>query len=102
MRAWPSLSCAHAALQVLIVEKLKIAKEFYFAILMDRTYQVRHLVTASLYLILLQGPVVVVSTHGGMDIESVAARDPAAILKFPVSLEHGLQTSKHSQSPLTQ
>jgi len=60
---------------VLLVERLKIKKEFYFAILMDRqTF----------------GPVVVVSSQGGMNIEEVAARDPSAILKFPVPLEQGL------------
>ena len=43
-----------------------------------------------------QGPVVVASTQGGMNIEEVAARDPQAILKFPVSLEHGLPKA-HAQ-----
>jgi len=36
-----------------------------------------------------QGPVVVASAFGGMDIESVASEKPNAIFKIPVSLEKG-------------
>jgi succinyl-CoA synthetase beta subunit len=82
-----------------LVEKLKIAKEFYFAILMDRQFQVSqpntsvHSLSSLFYQYALQGPVVVASQQGGMNIEDVAARDPSAILKFPISLEHGMVTS---------
>ena len=48
----------------MVAEALDIARETYFAILMDREYS---------------GPVMVGSPKGGMDIEEVAAKDPGAI-----------------------
>jgi len=58
-----------------ICEKKSVAKEFYFAVLMDRA-------TTS--------PMIVASSQGGMDIEAVAAKSPEAIIKVPVSLQKGL------------
>ena len=60
--------------KLLVVEKLKIIEEYYFAILMDRV---------------TMGPVVVASSEGGMDIEGVAAETPELIISTPVSLEKG-------------
>lgn len=50
----------------MIAESLTFEKEFYFAILMDRAYQ---------------GPVMVASPKGGMDIEAVAEETPDLIFK---------------------
>ena len=61
--------------KVLVNEGITIHRELYFAILMDRAHQ---------------GPVVVASTQGGMDIEEVAARDPGAIITVPVDITKGL------------
>lgn len=61
--------------KVLINEGLTIKKEYYFAILMDRKYN---------------GPVLVASTQGGMDIEEVAESNPDAILTEPVDIMQGL------------
>lgn len=61
--------------KVLINEGLTIKKEYYFAILMDRKYN---------------GPVLVASTQGGMDIEEVAESNPDAILTEPVDVMQGL------------
>ncbi|KAJ1912394.1 succinate--CoA ligase beta chain [Tieghemiomyces parasiticus] len=61
---------------VYVVERKYVRREFYFAILMDRVSQ---------------GPVVVASSQGGVDIESVAAENPEAIHKLPVDLKKGLQ-----------
>lgn len=47
--------------KVLINEGIKIEKEMYFAILMDRS---------------VGGPCMVASTEGGMDIEEVAKKNP--------------------------
>ena len=52
--------------RVLINASLEIEKEYYFAVLMDRS---------------CNGPVIVASTQGGMDIEEVAEKNPAAVLK---------------------
>jgi len=60
---------------VLVVEKLKIAHEFYFGILMDREHM---------------GPVIIASSEGGMDIETVAANTPELIVKTPIDITVGL------------
>ncbi|KAJ1984960.1 succinate--CoA ligase beta chain [Dimargaris verticillata] len=60
---------------VYVVERKYARREFYFAILMDRKSQ---------------GPVLVASSQGGVDIESVAAENPDAIHKLPIDLEKGL------------
>lgn len=57
-------------LQVLINASIDIDKEYYFAVLMDRA---------------CNGPVLVASSQGGMDIEEVAEKDPSAVLKVPPS-----------------
>lgn len=62
------------------VNKIQIAKceqvkrEAYFAILLDRTHQ---------------GPVMVASSEGGVDIEAVAASKPHAIIKEPFDIVNG-------------
>jgi len=65
--------------KVLVLESLDFDKEFYFAILMDRT----HL-----------GPVLVVSKEGGMDIEKVAEEKPDAIMYEPVDIMKGIEDSQ--------
>ena len=61
--------------KVLVNEGITIHRELYFAILMDRAHQ---------------GPVVVASTQGGMDIEEVAEKNPGAIITVPVDITQGL------------
>jgi len=62
--------------KVMIAEALDIAKEFYFAILMDRG---------------AGGPVLVASPDGGVDIEAVAEKTPERIFKEPVDISSGLK-----------
>lgn len=52
--------------QVMVAEALDISRETYFAILMDRS---------------CNGPVMVGSPQGGVDIEEVAASTPELIFK---------------------
>ncbi|KAJ1499542.1 beta' subunit [Coelomomyces lativittatus] len=61
--------------KVYICERLFPKHEFYFAVLMDRKHQ---------------GPVLVGSSQGGMDIEAVAAKDPTAIHTLPIDIKEGL------------
>ena len=61
--------------KVFIVEKLQLKKEYYFAILNDRKHQ---------------GPVLIASSEGGMDIEQVAATNPKAIVTQPIDIHKGL------------
>lgn len=56
--------------QVMVAECLDIARETYFAIVLDRS---------------MQGPVLVGSPEGGVDIEEVAATSPEKIFKVSVS-----------------
>eukprot|EP00842_Homolaphlyctis_polyrhiza_P001555 jgi/Hompol1/23/HPOL_005203-RA len=61
---------------VYVVERLYVRREFYFAIVMDRA---------------TQGPVLIASSQGGMDIETVAHENPDAIVTQPVDINVGLQ-----------
>lgn len=60
---------------VLVCERVYCRKEFYFAIVMDRA---------------VNGPCMIVSTQGGMNIEDVARDTPDAIHKIPVDIEAGI------------
>lgn len=62
--------------KVLIAESAEIAREIYFAIIRDRP---------------IAAPLIVASTEGGVDIESVAAKTPEKIIREPVDLLAGLQ-----------
>jgi len=62
--------------KVLIAESVDIEKEYYVAILLDRASG---------------APIVIASTEGGVDIESVAEKTPEKIWKIPVHPLLGLQ-----------
>ncbi len=62
--------------KVLVAESAHIAREIYFAILLDRA-------TAA--------PLIVASTEGGVEIEAVAAKTPEKIVRQPVDPLAGLQ-----------
>src|SRR5437773_3038358 len=69
-------SAGRAVNKVLVAESAEIAREMYFAILLDRT-------TAA--------PVIVTSTEGGVEIEAVAAKSPEKILREPIDPLAGMQ-----------
>jgi succinyl-CoA synthetase beta subunit len=62
--------------KVMIAEAVEVAKEFYFAVLLDRA---------------ISAPVIVASTEGGMDIETVAEKTPEKIFRVTVHPLAGLQ-----------
>ena len=62
--------------KVLVAESADIAREIYFAVLVDRA-------TAA--------PIVVASTEGGVEIEAVAEKSPEKILREPIDPLAGLQ-----------
>jgi succinyl-CoA synthetase beta subunit len=64
---------------LLVNEGISIDSEKYFAILMDRAYN---------------GPVMVASKQGGMDIEAVAEKDPSAIVKEGIDIMKGVQPAQ--------
>jgi succinyl-CoA synthetase beta subunit len=61
--------------EVFVVERVYVRKEYYFAIVMDRK---------------TQGPVIIASSEGGMDIETVAHENPDAIVTLPIDINTGL------------
>ncbi|XP_028733488.1 succinate--CoA ligase [ADP-forming] subunit beta, mitochondrial [Peromyscus leucopus] len=62
--------------QVLVCERRYPRREYYFAITMERSFQ---------------GPVLVGSSQGGVNIEDVAAENPDAIIKVPVDIIEGIK-----------
>ena len=61
--------------KVLVSKSVEIDRELYFAILIDRA---------------ISAPVIVASTEGGVDIESVAEHSPEKIIRMPVNPLYGL------------
>jgi len=62
--------------KVFVAESADIAREIYFAVLLDRA-------TAA--------PLIVASTEGGVEIEAVAAKTPEKIIREPIDPLAGLQ-----------
>ncbi|XP_072117020.1 succinate--CoA ligase [ADP-forming] subunit beta, mitochondrial-like isoform X2 [Mobula birostris] len=60
--------------KVLICERRYTRKEYYFAIILDRIFQ---------------GPILIGSSQGGVNIEEVAMQSPEAIMKEPVDILEG-------------
>lgn len=65
--------------KVLICERMYPRKEYYFAITLERTFQ---------------GPVLIGSSQGGVNIEDVAAENPEAIVKEPIDIIEGAKKEK--------
>ena len=62
--------------KVLVAEAVEIAKEYYAGLILDRSSQ---------------RVVLMVSREGGVDIEEVTAKNPEAILKYPIDPFLGLR-----------
>ena len=63
----------------MLAERRDAAHEYYVAVLNDRV---------------TEGPVLVVSSQGGMNIEEVAAKDPSAIITTPIHFSRGLSKAE--------
>ncbi|XP_048712896.1 succinate--CoA ligase [GDP-forming] subunit beta, mitochondrial isoform X2 [Caretta caretta] len=68
--------------KVMVAEALNISRETYFAILMDRA---------------CNGPVMVGSPQGGVDIEEVAATSPELIFKEEIDIFEGVKDNQALQ-----
>eukprot|EP00036_Acanthoecidae_sp_10tr_P021132 CAMPEP_0206317610 /NCGR_PEP_ID=MMETSP0106_2-20121207/16727_1 /ASSEMBLY_ACC=CAM_ASM_000206 /TAXON_ID=81532 /ORGANISM="Acanthoeca-like sp., Strain 10tr" /LENGTH=428 /DNA_ID=CAMNT_0053749213 /DNA_START=11 /DNA_END=1294 /DNA_ORIENTATION=- len=68
--------------KLMIAESLDIDHETYFAIVLDRESN---------------GPVMVGSPEGGMDIEEVAEENPDAILKIPIDVNTGVTDAQATE-----
>ncbi|MCS7008455.1 MAG: acetate--CoA ligase family protein, partial [Chthoniobacterales bacterium] len=62
--------------KVLITEGVDIQRELYFAILLDRS---------------ISAPMIIASTEGGVEIETVAAQNPEKIIREPIHPTLGIQ-----------
>ncbi|XP_071440617.1 succinate--CoA ligase [ADP-forming] subunit beta, mitochondrial [Hetaerina americana] len=60
---------------VMVTERKFTRKEYYLAIMLERAFQ---------------GPVVIASSQGGVNIEEVAAENPDAIIKEPIDITKGM------------
>jgi len=56
--------------------------------------------TIHMSLILFQGPVMIASAQGGVNIEEVAASNPDAIIKFPIDIHEGLTQEKAKEAAI--
>ncbi|XP_053655790.1 succinate--CoA ligase [GDP-forming] subunit beta, mitochondrial [Cherax quadricarinatus] len=61
--------------KVMVAESVDILRETYFCILMDREHN---------------GPVMIASPDGGMDIEEVAEKTPERLLTQPIDIHEGI------------
>ncbi|KAL5274281.1 SUCLA2 family protein [Megaselia abdita] len=60
---------------VMVAERKFPRREFYFAVMMERAFN---------------GPVIIASSQGGVNIEEVAAENPDAIIYEPIDISKGL------------
>ncbi len=68
--------CAGKPVNTLYVaKKMKLAREMYFAILLDRS---------------TSGPIMIGCSEGGTSIEDLAEKYPEKIIKVPVNIEEGI------------
>lgn len=65
--------------KVLVCERKFPRREFYMAIMMERSFG---------------GPVIIASAQGGVNIEDVAAESPEAIIKVPIDIVEGITDAK--------
>ncbi|KAH8009701.1 hypothetical protein HPB51_019012 [Rhipicephalus microplus] len=68
--------------KVLVTERLYNRREYYFALMMEREYN---------------GPVIVASSQGGVNIEEVAKENPEAILKLPIDITKGVDKERTAE-----
>lgn len=61
---------------IYICEVVKIQRETYLAILMDRQ---------------TGGPIIIGSSRGGVNIETIAEEDPSSIIKVPIDIMEGIK-----------
>lgn len=90
---------------VMVAERKFPRREFYFAVMMERAFNVITsfnifnlclcIYTMPTYCI--QGPVLIASSQGGVNIEEVAAENPDAIVYEPIDIHKGLQKEQAVQ-----
>jgi len=69
----------HPVERVLVERRVAIARELYAAILMDSESR---------------GPLILVSTRGGMEVEEIAGRHPDSLIRIPLDIRKGIEASE--------
>ncbi|KAL6263740.1 hypothetical protein P5V15_003824 [Pogonomyrmex californicus] len=64
---------------VMVTARMFPRKEYYMAVMLERTFD---------------GPVIIVSKQGGVNIEDVAAANPEAVVCIPINVSKGLTTAQ--------
>lgn len=84
--------------KVMVAERKFPRREFYFAVMMERAFNVSfrlnqlheyRFVNSNFYDV--KGPVLIASSQGGVNIEEVAVENPDAILYEPIDIVEGLK-----------
>lgn len=70
---------------VMVTERKYTRKEFYVAFMNERSFS---------------GPVMIASSEGGVNIEDVAAKNPNAIVKYPIDIHEGLTPEKAREAAI--
>ncbi len=76
--------------EVLVCKRMFTRREYYFSIMLDRAHNVCCYKWMIVWYCLLQGPILIGSSRGGVNIEEVAQTDPTAITTMPVDFDIGL------------
>lgn len=87
---------------VMVTQRMFPRKEYYLAVMMERAFGVsfvkKRLTDVDILYreknltgyFLLQGPVIIASSQGGVNIEEVAATNPSAIMYEPIDINKGI------------
>lgn len=92
---------------VMVAERKFPRREFYFAVMMERAFNVCVIFFRKASITLtsttvriftfIKGPVLIASSQGGVNIEEVAAENPDAIVYEPIDINKGLQKEQAVQ-----
>lgn len=85
---------------VMVTQRMFPRKEYYLAVMMERAFGVSFLKKRLIDIayreknliryFLSQGPVIIASSQGGVNIEEVAATNPSAIMYEPIDINKGI------------
>lgn len=86
---------------VMVAQRMFPRKEYYLAVMMERAFGVgwrrarlsRYCIKGKIsngFAFHFQGPVIIASSQGGVNIEEVAATNPSAIMYEPIDINKGI------------
>jgi succinyl-CoA synthetase beta subunit len=69
----------HPVERLLVERRIAVRRELYAAVVTDAASQ---------------GPLILASARGGIDVEELAMRDPGALVRIPVDIRHGIAAAQ--------